>query len=75
MYCCFLIPRFTGKIDVEYRIEAEPGKIKPRATFKGALPGQTHVIEKSMKLHEQSSQQFKCREHPVYIDVSLLFHP
>ncbi len=62
--------RFTSKIDVDYKIEAEAGKIKPRASFKGSTPGQQHVIERSMRLHEQSSNQFKCREHLVYIDVS-----
>ena len=62
--------RFTGKIDIEYQLEAEPEKKKPRASFKGSRPGQPHVIEKSMKLHEQSSSEFKCREHLVYIDVS-----
>ena len=64
------ICRFTGKIDIDYKLEIEPEKIKPRASFKGSLPGQPHIIEKSMKLHEQSSSDFKCREHQVYIDVS-----
>lgn len=67
----FPFPRFTTNIDVDYKIEAEAGKIKPRASFKGSTPGQPHVIERTMKLHKQSSNQFKCREHIVYIDVSV----
>ncbi len=63
--------RFTGKIDITYKIEAQTySKVKARAIFKGSLPNQPHIIEREMKLHEQTNTQFKCREHLVYIDVS-----
>ncbi len=70
--------RFTEKIDLEYTIEAElfTGRQVSRVTFKGAEKDTTHIIERSIRLFEQTNPQYKCKDHDVYIKVNYLsyFH-
>ena len=38
--------------------------------LKGAEVDSNHMIERSVKLYEQNTGEFKCRNHLVYIIVS-----
>lgn len=70
--------RFRDKIELNYTLEAEKftGAVISRVAFK--VPGKddtekTDVIERTMRLNEQSKPDFKCREHIVYILVIASF--
>ena len=66
--------RFTEPLALEYMIEAETftGKKISRVFFKQR--GQSdaaNIIKKSINLVQTSDQRFKCKDHQVYIVVSI----
>ena len=67
--------RFTGRPSIDYKIEAEKftGQRISRVYFKESNdkgPGENHILEKTMRLYDQTNPNFKCEEHLVYINVS-----
>ena len=68
-----LFDRFTGQIELNYRIEAErfTGRGISRAFFRGVPDDQNHMFENTVRLHDQSVDRVKCKKHTVYITVSV----
>ena len=68
MYC-----RFTGRITLNYKLEAETfkGRKVSRVFFKGSG---TNVIDGSIQLNEQTSPSAMNDEHLVFFTVSDFKH-
>ena len=62
--------RFSSKLDLHYKLEAEKGKQISRVFLKGAEDDSKNMIERTVKLFEQSTGEYKCKSHLVHIVVS-----
>ncbi|ELU18032.1 hypothetical protein CAPTEDRAFT_222780 [Capitella teleta] len=62
--------RFTDRLTIEYKLEAErfTGLKRSRVFFEGKSQTEGYVLEKQIKLNAQSDPLFKCRQHTVYLN-------